>query len=69
MKMENTITITITVPLENGRIQQHSVILPDDGVENGVSVEDGLREFLELMKSVWGGDAVESLIDKYHLDE
>ena len=67
MKPENTITISITIPNENGSIYTHSVVIPDDGVDYNVSVEDGLREFLELARSVWGGIAVESLIEKYQL--
>lgn len=58
MKNENTITISITIPFEKGIVYTHSVSLPDDGLENNVSAEDALREFLELMKSVWGEESV-----------
>ena len=58
---EDTITISITIPVENGIVHTHSVILPDDGLEHSAGAEDALKEFLELMKCVWGESAVNNI--------
>lgn len=64
MTPDEVLTITISIPMENGIKHTHSVTFPYDGDTYDVLAEDALREFLVLMENVWGELAVENLLNK-----
>ena len=60
MKKTDVITISISVPTDNGVIHSHTADLPYDGDKHDVKAQDALREFIILMESVFGEMATES---------
>lgn len=54
MKTENVITVSISIPSDNGVEHTYSAKLPYDGVEHDVMASDLLREVLHLMQGVFG---------------
>lgn len=68
MKNQNEITVTITVPIENGIVHTHSAHLPYDD-EHDVMATDFLCEVIDLMKCVFGEtdteNSIKQIIEKY----
>ena len=64
MITEDVLTITISIPMENGIKHHHSITFPYNGDTYDVLAEDALREFIVLMENVWGELAVENLLNK-----
>lgn len=63
MKNQNEITVTITVPMENGVIHTHSAHLPSDD-EHEVMAKDCLNEFITLLYNIFGEIDTENAIQK-----
>ena len=61
MKNQNEITVTITVPMENGVFHTHSAHLPSDD-EHEVMAKDCLNEFIALLYNVFGEMDTENAI-------
>ena len=54
MRTKNVITVSISIPSDNGVEHTYSAKLPYDGVEHDVMASDLLREVLHLMQGVFG---------------
>lgn len=61
MKNLDEITVTITIPIENGIVHTHSAQMPYDD-EQDVMAADFLCEVIELMKCVFGETDTENAI-------
>lgn len=72
MKNQNEITVTITVPMENGVFHTHSAHLPSDD-EHEVMAKDCLNEFIALLYNVFGEmdteNAIEEVCSKYSVNQ
>ena len=68
MKNQNEITITITIPQENGVFHTHSAYLPLDD-EHEVMAEDCLNEYIALLYNVFEEmdteNAIQEVCSKY----
>ena len=72
MKNPNEITITITIPQENGVFHTHSAHLPLDD-EHEVMANDCLNEFIELLYNIFGEidteNAIQEVCSKYSVNK
>jgi len=68
MKNLNEITVSMTIPTENGIVHTHSAHLPYDD-EHDVMAADCLNEFISLLINVFGetdtDNAIQEICSKF----